>query len=195
MCGQFLTLAPDIWRESLAAYGFTNEVIEEIIARTLPGTVKPTMLYPIVTAGPNLMTARWGLIPGWAKDTLKASTFNARIETAAEKPTFREAFARRHALVPVAGFYEWHQGRRHRITRTDKEPLVFAGLWEGGTFTILTRAARPQMAAVHDREPVVVGRRQWQAWLDNSLFDPALPPEDFFHIEDDDTAPLQESLF
>ncbi|UDF04538.1 SOS response-associated peptidase [Asticcacaulis sp. AND118] len=193
MCGQFLALKE--WRDFLKSLGIDDEVIAEVLVNV----VKPTLAYPIITAGPNLMTARWGLIPGWATDAPKASTFNARIETAAEKPSFRDAFARRHALVPVAGFYEWsgpsNPKRRHRITRKDNEPLVFAGLWEGDTFTILTRAARAQMAALHDREPVVVGRRQWKAWLDNTLFDPALPPEDFFHIADDDTAPMQDSLF
>lgn len=189
MCGQFLALKA--WRDFLISLGMTDEAVAEV----LNDVVKPTDAYPIVTAGPRLMHARWGLIPGWAKATPKASTFNARIETAAEKPTFRDAFARRHALVPVAGFYEWHQGRRHRITRRDGEPLVLAGLWEGDTFTILTRPARMQMAALHDREPVMVGRRQWQGWLDNSVFDPALPPDDLLDIVDDDAAPVQDTLF
>lgn len=178
---------------------------DEVIAEMIPGVIRPTDTYPIVTAGPRLMppllmppllmSARWGLIPAWAKEAPQASTFNARIETAGEKPTFRGAFARRHALVPADGFYEWSGGRRHRITRRDGEPMVFAGLWEGETFTILTRAARTDMAALHDREPVMVGRRQWQDWLDNALFDPALPPDGFLSIEDADDAPVQERLF
>lgn len=96
--------------------------------------------------------------------------------------------------MPVVGSYEWHLGRRHRITRRDGDPLVLAGLWEGGTFTILTRPARAQMAALHDCEPAMIGRRQWQGWLGNSVFDPTLPPDDAFDIVDDDAAPVQDTL-
>ncbi|ADU15102.1 protein of unknown function DUF159 [Asticcacaulis excentricus CB 48] len=159
MCGQFLALKA--WRDFLSSLGMTDEGVAEV----LNDEVKPTDAYPIVTAGPQLMNARWGLIPRWAKETPKASTFSARIETAAEKPTFRGTFARRHALVPVAGVYEWHQGRRHRTARRDGEPLV------------------------------MVGRRQWQGWFDNSVFDPALPPDDLLDIADDDAAPVKDTLF
>ncbi|ESQ77958.1 SOS response-associated peptidase [Asticcacaulis sp. YBE204] len=195
MCGQLLALK--IWIDFLKSLGFSDEVIAVIIEAYNEGVVKPTDAYPIITQGPVLSTKSWSLVPAWATAPQKAATFNARIETAAERPTFKDAFARRHALVPVAGFHEWSGPAASRqkwtITRKDNEPLVLAGLWEGDTFTVLTRAAGTQMATIHDREPVVVGRRQWQAWLHNDLFDPALPPEDFYRFEP--VGDVQTSLF
>ena len=80
---------------------------------------------------------RWGLIPHWAKDEkIGYSTINARAETVAAKPAFREAFRRRRCLIPADGFYEWQAqpGTKAKqpyfISRTDDAPLAFAGLWE-----------------------------------------------------------------
>lgn len=170
------------------------DTIADILPAAVEGTIRPTDTYPIVSAGPALKTARWGLIPDWAGTGFKGTTFNARFETAAEKPVFRDAFAHRRALIPAAGFYEWAGGRRHLVSRQDGEALVFAGLWEGDTFTILTRAARTDMAALHDREPVLVGRRQWRDWLGNVLSEPSPPPDGFFRIKDADDAPVQAAL-
>ena len=77
----------------------------------------------------------WGLIPPWSPDpTVGAKMFNARSETVAEKPAFREAFAQRRCVVPVDGFYEWRKvgkGRHpHYFSRTDGRLLALAGLWE-----------------------------------------------------------------
>jgi len=193
MCGQFLALKH--WRDFLKSLGMSDEAISEIVPAATGGTIRPTDTCPIITAGAHVTTKHWGLIPNWSNGGIRGSAFNARIETAAEKPTFRDAFAHRRALVPAAGFYEWAGGRRHLVSRQDGEALVFAGLWEGDTFTILTRAARADMAALHEREPVLVGRRQWHDWLDNALSDPSAPPDDFFRIEDADDAPMQAALF
>lgn len=74
---------------------------------------------------------RWGLVPHWAKDpaALGNRTINARAETVAEKPAFRDAFAQRRCLILADGFYEWSEGVAHWVTRTDGEPFAFAGLW------------------------------------------------------------------
>ena len=114
---------------------------------------------------------RWGLIPGWSDDPRIASrTFNARAETVATSPLFRDAFRRRRCLVPVDGFYEWlRDGTKRqpmRIHDPDDRPLALAGLWTGRqdpesgvwhrTFTIVTTRPNAFMAPIHDRMPVVV---------------------------------------
>jgi len=123
----------------------------------------------------------WGLIPDWAGDARIASrTFNARVETIAATPAFRDAFGRRRCLVPVDSFYEWRieNGVRqpYRIARPDGGPLVLAGLWSGWrdpadgeirrTFTIVTTPASEQIAELHDRMPVILRPASQGPWLD-----------------------------
>ena len=127
----------------------------------------------------------WGLLPGWSDDPkLAARAFNARAESVATKPMFRQAFARRRLLVPVDGFYEWAAvgGSRRKqpyfFCRADGDPVVLAGLWElwarGGeerrTATVLTSGAGPDMT-VHDRQPVVLEPQDWARWLDPGIGD------------------------
>jgi putative SOS response-associated peptidase YedK len=124
---------------------------------------------------------RWGLIPSWAKDEKIASKlFNARAETLGTSGAFRESFWRRRCIVPADAFYEWQRqgGARQPflIRRSDEEPLALAGLWSGWhhpeteqvirTFTIITTSANPLLAAIHDRMPVVLARKDWDLWLD-----------------------------
>ena len=128
---------------------------------------------------------RWGLLPSWAKDPSIANRlFNARGETVAEKPSFRSAFAKRPCVVPVDGFYEWdHRPGQHRqphfFTRTDGEPLLFAGLYEFWrdpslpadaaslqTCTIITTTPNADMDELHDRMPVVLERADVEPWID-----------------------------
>jgi putative SOS response-associated peptidase YedK len=128
---------------------------------------------------------RWGLVPGWVKDpTQLRSTFNARGETVATKPAFREAFKRRRILVPVDAFYEWHttgpkRKQPYAFTRADGEPVVMAGLreyWKGDdgtvlrTATIITTEAGPDMP-IHNRQPVVLEHDNWDHWLDPDVTD------------------------
>jgi len=133
------------------------------------------------TEGKRTLSAyKWGLVPGWANDPAKVkSTFNARGETVATKPTFRAAFKRWRILVPVNAFYEWHTTapkvkQPYAFTRADGEPVVMAGLrewWKGEdgtelrTATIITTEAGPDMP-IHNRQPVVLERESWEEWLD-----------------------------
>jgi putative SOS response-associated peptidase YedK len=129
----------------------------------------------------ELALARWGLVPGWAKDAkLAHSTINARAETAAAKPVFRSAFKQRRCLVPADGYYEWVADGKLKqpwLFEVEQQPFAFAGLWEswrGGasaaspleTFTILTTGATEQALGIHDRMPVVLARDDYAAWLD-----------------------------
>mgnify|MGYP001587732260 FL=1 len=129
-----------------------------------------------------LGTARWGLVPSWAKDpAIGDRMFNARAETVADKPSFRAAFRRRRCLVAVDGFYEWGPGpttptgRPSRqpwfIHRADGHPLVLAGLWERRvdeprTCSIITVPANGDLSPVHHRMPAVLESDEWDAWLD-----------------------------
>jgi putative SOS response-associated peptidase YedK len=103
---------------------------------------------------------------------------NARSETAAEKPFFRDAFKKRRCLIPASAFYEWKRDGEtkspHAIHRVDGAPLVFAGLWErwqgeaGDVLTaaVLTTSANATMAQIHDRMPCLIEKRDFAFWLD-----------------------------
>lgn len=122
---------------------------------------------------------RWGLVPAWARDpAVGAKLFNARAETAADKPSFREAFLRRRCLVPADGFYEWRREGRAKqpyfFHMRDGRPFGLAGIWErwrgaGGELVescaILTTEANELVGRVHDRMPVIVRPEDYELWL------------------------------
>ena len=126
---------------------------------------------------------RWGLVPSWADspDT-GLKMINARVETVADRPAFRRAFERFRCLIVGDGFYEWRPvpgapKQAYHITRAGAEPFAFAGLWsiwhgEAGatlrTCTILTTAANPAIASLHDRMPIILAPDAEAAWLDPS---------------------------
>lgn len=136
---------------------------------------------------------RWGLVPHWSRDPGSGpKMINARAETVAERPAYRDALATRRCLIIADGFYEWQprEGRRKlpwHVTRTDGSPFAFAGLWalwrgEGDhvlrTATIITTHANSVLADIHDRMPVILaGPEQEQAWLDHST-----PPGDVLDL-------------
>jgi putative SOS response-associated peptidase YedK len=124
---------------------------------------------------------RWGLVPHWAKDLSAGNrSFNARAETVATRPAFRAAFRERRLLVPATAFYEWQRAagarRPFAFRRADGAPLAFAGLWERWhdpasdqwlrSLTIITTGAGPDVAPVHERQPVVLEPADFAAWLD-----------------------------
>lgn len=128
----------------------------------------------------ELAMLRWGLVPGFARDAAGAARLiNARSETAAEKPSFRQAWAQRRCLVPVDGFYEWETidgGKQAwRIGRRGGGVLALAGLWENWidpasnevlqTFAVLTCPANERLAAFHERMPVILPPEDWSTWL------------------------------
>ena len=128
---------------------------------------------------------RWGLIPHWAKNaSIGSRMINARAETVAEKPAFRDALRRRRCLVLADGFYEWQRtgGARRpmRVVMRSGEPFAFAGLWsvwrdpEGNAVpscTIITTAANDLLRPIHDRMPVVLPKDLEELWLDLSVED------------------------
>ena len=142
----------------------------------------------------------WGMIPHWAEDPrIGSRMFNARAETLASSPAFRDAFARKRCLVPVDSFYEWRREGSlrvpFRIVRDDGRPLALAGLWAGWhdddtgevrrTFTIVTSGPNSLMRPIHNRMPVLVPPEAWDRWLDPALSNPAQLQGLLQPIEDD----------
>jgi putative SOS response-associated peptidase YedK len=195
MCGRYLITSP---AEALRQiFGFAGP------APNLPPrwNVAPTDRVPVIrreAAGRTLSVLRWGLVPSWAKDLAVGSRMiNARGESVAEKPAYRDAFRARRCLVPADGFYEWLEGpgapkNPIMFTLRGGKPFAFAGLWEHWrspageaveTFTIVNTAAAGAMTAYHHRVPVVLDPKDYDAWLDVGLDATPLvkaPPGDWF---------------
>ena len=129
---------------------------------------------------------RWGLVPWWAKDlSIGSRMINARAETVAERPAFREALRHRRCLVLADGFYEWQRAgnarRPMRVVMRSGEPFAFAGLWsvwkdqDGkrvASCAIITTTTNDLLRPVHDRMPVVLPRDMEEFWLDSAINDP-----------------------
>jgi len=143
----------------------------------------PTQLVAAIRAGengePEGVKFRWGLVPSWARDAAIGNRMiNARAETLAEKPAYRNAFRRRRCVVLASGFYEWHDPGTgkvpHYIAPADGRPLALAGLWERWTqgeapletCTIVTTAANRVVARLHQRMPVIIPPDALRAWLE-----------------------------
>ena len=130
----------------------------------------------------ELAMVRWGLVPWWSKDgKMSGKTIQARGETVARAPAFRDAFKSRRCLVVVDGFYEWSgtgKARRpHHITLPDGRPFAIAGVWESWkspagarleTCAVVTTAARGPVVPLHDRMPLVLTDEERDRWLSPS---------------------------
>jgi putative SOS response-associated peptidase YedK len=146
---------------------------------TAPTEDLPVIRYDAKAGERSLDPMRWGLVPYWAKDLkIGYSTFNAKAEGIEQRPTFREAFARRRCLVALDAFYEWKKRGKDRepyaIARADRGLMAMAGLWENWrspagewvrSVTIVTTAANALLAELHDRMPVIMDSDAWPIWL------------------------------
>ncbi len=181
MCGRYSLAAPD--PSQIRARFPVGESVE-IRPRF---NVAPTDEVLTVTTdregNPRGELLRWGLIPGWADSPkIGAKMINARVESVAEKPAFRNAFQRYRCLIVADGFYEWQRHgdgpkRPFRITRDDGAPFAFAGLWSIWhgpqeetirSCTIITRPANERIASLHDRMPVILDPAHESDWLDTA---------------------------
>lgn len=185
------------------------EVLDPRLERAIPPSwnVAPTdEVYAVLERQPRnedgeregdpvrqLRAVRWGLVPSWAKDEkIGSRMINARVETVAEKPAFRKAFASRRCIVPADGYFEWYEtahkdakGKLRKqpffITPGDGSILAMAGLYEiwrdtsvpedaEGAFrwtcTVLTTEATDHLGRIHDRMPLLVDRESREQWLD-----------------------------
>ena len=200
MCGRYASSrSPDDLVEEF-------EVSEPRIQAPLPAdwNVAPTKeVYAVMERPPSrdseepaqrqLRVLTWGLVPSWAKDPgIGNRMINARMETVAQKPAYRRAFAARRCLLPADGYYEWYATEQTAASgRPRKQPyyirpkdggvLAMAGLYEiwrdpdradddpdrfRWTCTIITTDAEDDLGRIHDRMPLVVGRDRWSEWLD-----------------------------
>jgi putative SOS response-associated peptidase YedK len=125
----------------------------------------------------------WGLLPYWAKDPKTSRPVNARAETAAERPMFRDPLRYRRCLVPADGYFEWKTTPRGKVPyffrRVDGEPIFLAGVWErwkpreGGepleTFALFTTTPNRIAASIHERMPVIIEAANAPRWLDPNI--------------------------
>jgi putative SOS response-associated peptidase YedK len=180
MCGRYASArsVDDI----ASAFGIADGDVD--LPAAADWNIAPTKPVPAVLLRDDrrVLTALiWGLVPAWADDpSIASKLFNARAETVAEKPAFRDALASRRCLLPADGWFEWQRrpdGARqpHYLTSATAEILAFAGLWElwraaDGrqltTATIITAEAPDALKNLHDRAPVVVPKSSWPDWLD-----------------------------
>lgn len=176
MCGRFALKAPPA--RLISRFGLDECADFQPRYNIPPGTDIPVIRYS--PEGKRVLhLLRWGLVPHWAKDPgIGAKLNNARAETLAEKPSFREAFKRRRCLIPADGFYEWKAEGKvkqpYYISLKSGEPMAMAGLWEswkspGGeilrTCCVITTGPNAVMEHIHDRMPVMIDQAHWQDWL------------------------------
>lgn len=146
--------------------------------------IRPTRRVPVLLEGPAERPRRIGLMTwGWARDFASSGRLiNARSEGIAAKRTFAEAVQRRRCLVPATAWFEWQKtdpnargGVKRRLRPDNLETWAIAGLWEtgqeGASVVLLTTAAHPSVAAIHDRMPVIVPSEQASRWLCAGLED------------------------
>jgi putative SOS response-associated peptidase YedK len=187
MCGRFLaSKSPD----EIARWFATRNATPNSRQRY---NVAPTQDILAVRFNPEtnertLDALRWGLVPYWAKDMkIGYSLINAKAETVAEKPAFREAFKSRRCLIAADGFYEWKKldaktKQPYAITMKDRSMFGFAGLWERWkdkasgevvrSCTIITTTPNEVSAPIHDRMPVIIAPEDYGKWLGEEEADP-----------------------
>lgn len=186
-----MTLPPDAMAQLFAAQPANN-------LPTVPNfNVCPTTQVSVVSlmgGARRLSTMRWGFLPRWYKALNDGPLLiNARAETIAEKPAFREACRARRCLVPMDGFYEWERSGDKKlpyfVRSSDGKPLACAGIWQDwedagevlSTFAIVTTNAPSPLSDIHHRCPVIIKQAHWGKWLGEDGHGAAklmTPPED-----------------
>ena len=193
MCGRFATFIPAaemVRHFALPEFLLGEPPLDGLERRYNAAPTQPLPAVRVVDGGRRCDLLNWGLIPGWAKDkSIGNRLINARAETAADKPSYRAAFAARRCLIPASGFYEWDKPDAGPKTPhffafppaedggDDPAPFAFAGLWERWekgkvpveTFTLLTGEPYAAVAPVHSRSPLIVPPDLYDAWLDPTL--------------------------
>ena len=185
MCNRYAnTIAYSEYVEACSRIGLT--IVSPSAAPNLepPENIAPTSVAPILRpaeGGIELCRLRWGLIPWFHKKGVKEwkmLTTNARYEGVTTARTFKQAFEKRRCLVPLSHYYEWTGEKGHKtkwsFARNDNDWFCFAGLWDRAhtsegtieSYALLTTAAGPDVVPYHHRQPVILERNEYRAWLD-----------------------------
>ena len=185
MCGRFVQYSPV---ETVQQIFNIRSTASDIIPNY---NVAPTQQILAIVKHDNenkLEKLHWGLVPFWAKDiSIGSRMINARAETVAEKPSFRNAFRKRRCLIPADGFYEWKGEKGNKqpyyVFIPSGEPFAFAGLWETWTdkegdeesvyksCTIITTAASGTIHEIHHRMPAILDPEFHGKWLNTDIQD------------------------
>lgn len=183
MCGRFtLTVSPDELQQAFPHFHIPNDLPPSY-------NIAPSQPIPTLTGEDDRLDFhRWGLVPSWADEKfLTYNLINARGETAAEKPSFRNSFRHRRCLIPADGFYEWKQTgkdspkRPYYIHKRDQSPFALGGLWEiwqppdGSQLRsacIITTPPNTLVEPIHNRMPLILDPEDYAGWLDPEVQDP-----------------------
>jgi putative SOS response-associated peptidase YedK len=184
MCGRFtLTVSPEELQAAFPSFDIPPDIPASFnIAPSQPISVVPN------DKNKKMTFMRWGLVPSWAKDENFGgyNLINARSETAAEKPSFKNSFRRRRCAVLTDGFLEWKKNSSgtktpYYITMKSREPFAFAGLWEEWispvgdlllSACILTTTPNQVVQPIHNRMPVILNQANLDKWLQPGEVDP-----------------------
>jgi len=177
VCGRFVLETP----LKATAEIFNAQMAESLV--TVPNfNIRPSENISVLVSNSGkrkLGQMRWGFVPHWYKSVADGPLlFNARAETLAEKPAFRDACRRRRCLIPADGFYEWKKtvGSKSKpfyVRRSDRKQMIFAGIWQFSddcedripTCTIITVPASEQILGIHNRMPLLMDPNDWAGWL------------------------------
>jgi putative SOS response-associated peptidase YedK len=185
MCGRF-TLSPPLDALQAALPGL--DLPSDYRPRYNIAPSQAVLAVRAEDSGPRAVWLRWGLVPFWAKDpAIGNRMINARAETVAHKPSFRNAYRTRRCAVLADGFYEWMRvGKAKvpmRIRLADERPFAIAGLWERWapddaepleTCTLITTSASARIAPIHDRMPVLLELEDMNGWIEPATPIPVL---------------------
>ena len=177
MCGRFVLETP----LKATAEIFNAQMAESLV--TVPNfNIRPSENISVLVSNSGkrkLGQMRWGFVPHWYKSVADGPLlFNARAETLAKKPAFRDACKKRRCLIPADGFYEWEKkvGSKSKpfyVRRSDRQQMIFAGIWQFSadsedripTCTIITVPASEQISGIHNRMPLLIDPSDWAGWL------------------------------
>jgi len=177
VCGRFVLETP----LKATAEIFNAQMAESLV--TVPNfNIRPSENISVLVSNSGkrkLGQMRWGFVPHWYKSVADGPLlFNARAETLAKKPAFRDACRKRRCLIPADGFYEWEKkvGSKSKpfyVRRSDRQQMIFAGIWQFSgdsedripTCTIITVPASEQISGIHNRMPLLIDPSDWAGWL------------------------------
>ena len=177
MCGRFVLETP----LKATAEIFNAQIAESLVA--VPNfNICPSENISVLVSNSGKRKfgqMRWGFVPHWYKSVADGPLlFNARAETLAKKPAFRDACRKRRCLIPADGFYEWEKkvGSKSKpfyVRRSDRQQMIFAGIWQFSgdsedripTCTIITVPASEQISGIHNRMPLLIDPSDWAVWL------------------------------